>query len=144
VILHADIAALIPHAGAMVLLDHVAAWDAAAIRCGSRSHLDAGNPLRRDGRLAAICGVEYGLQAAALHGALLAGGVAQQAGYLARLREVALHVDRLDDDALGTLVVEARLERQEMNGMVYALSVAAEDGRTLVAARASIALPAAA
>ena len=138
-----DLAALIPHAGAMVLLDSVVRWDAGGIRCASRSHLEAGNPLRRAGRLAAICGVEYALQAAALHGALLAGGVAQRAGYVARLREVALHADRLDDAGFGALTVEARLERQEANGMLYALHVTAADGRPLVTARASIALPAA-
>ena len=75
-----DIATLIPHTGAMVLLDRVEAWDTDGILCRARSHLDDDNPLRRDGRLAACCGLEYALQAAALHGALIAGGVPQRAG----------------------------------------------------------------
>ena len=133
---------MLPHAGAMVLLDAVVTWDADSIRCRSRSHLAPGNPLRRDGRLATVCGVEYGLQAAALHGAMLAGGVAQRAGYVARLRDVELHAERLDDEALGTLGIEARLERQEANGMLYALTVTDVFARPLVTARATIALPA--
>ena len=68
-----QILALIPHQGMMCLLDRVAAWSAADITCGASSHLSPDNPLRRDGRLGAICGIEYGLQAAALHGASCAG-----------------------------------------------------------------------
>lgn len=136
------IAHLVPHAGAMVLLDRIEAWDADGILCRARSHLDDANPLRRDGRLAAVCGVEYALQAAALHGALLAGGVAQRAGYVAALRSVALHVERLDDPALGDLQIRARLERQEGFGIIYALEVQAADGTPLLSGRATIAIPA--
>lgn len=71
-----QILGLIPHQGTMCLLDRVLAWSAGEITCAASSHLAADNPLRRDGRLGAICGIEYGLQAAALHGALVQGGVA--------------------------------------------------------------------
>lgn len=139
-------AALVPHAGAMVLLDRVETWDAGGVLCRASSHLDPGNPLRRAGRLAGCCGLEYAMQAAALHGALLAGGEPQRAGYVASLRGVVLHPallarDRLDDPALGDLRVEARLERQEASGLVYALGVSAADGTPLLSGRASIALP---
>lgn len=137
-----DIAALVPHADAMVLLDRVEAWDASGILCRARSHLDGANPLRRDGRLAACCGLEYALQAAALHGALIAGGVAQRAGYVAALRAVALRVDRLDVAEFGELRVAAQLERQEAGGIIYALEIQAADGRLLLSGRATIALPA--
>lgn len=136
------IADLVPHAGAMVLLDRIEAWDADGILCRARSHLDDANPLRRDGRLAAVCGMEYALQAAALHGALLAGGVAQRAGYVAALRSVTLHIERLDDPALGDLQIRARLERQEGFGIIYALEVQAADGTPLLSGRATIAIPA--
>ncbi len=79
------------------------------ILCAAISHVDPANPLRHAGRLAAICGVEYALQAAALHGALLAEGQPQSAGYAASLRDIALHVDRLDDPAHGDLHVAATL-----------------------------------
>ncbi len=99
------------------------------------------NPLRRAGRLAAVCGLEYGLQAAALHGALAAGGRPQPAGYVAALRDVALHVARLDDPAHGELRVTAVLEQAESAGLLYALRIDAEHGAPLAAARAVIALP---
>ena len=135
-----EIAALVPHAGAMCLLDRVLSWDAESILCAARSHLDPQNPLRRAGRLAAVCGLEYGLQAAALHGALR-DGRPQLAGYVAALRDVALHVSRLDDPAYGELRVAAALEQAESAGLLYAVRVDAEHGASLVTGRAVIALP---
>ncbi len=136
-----DLAALLPHAGAMVLLDAIVEWDAQRILCRSRSHLAPDNPLRRAGRLHAICAAEYALQAAALHGAMRAGGVAQKPGYVARLRDVVLTVMHLDDPAFGTLGIEATLEHAEAGGMLYDLLVTDITGRTLLSARAMIALP---
>ena len=132
---------MMPHAGTMVLLDRIERWNAALLLCRTRSHLDPGNPLRAAGRLGALCGIEYGLQAAAVHGALLAGGTPQPAGYAAALRRVVLQVDRLDDPALGELTVESRLEVQERFGMVYGFALRSTAGATLVAGQASIALP---
>lgn len=135
-----EIAALVPHAGAMCLLDRVLAWSAGDILCAARSHLDPSNPLRRARRLAAVCGLEYALQAAALHGALR-DGRPQPAGYAASLRAVTLHADRLDDPAHGELRVAATLEQGESGGLLYALRVGAEGGAPLVEGRAAIALP---
>ena len=135
----ARLAAMLPHGGAMVLLDAVVRWDAGMVLCRTRSHLAPGNPLRKAGRIAAVCGVEFGLQAAALHGALLAGGVAQPAGYVARLRDVRCTTAVLP--GAGSLLIEAALDHSEAGGMLYRLSVAGVDGRVLVSARASIALP---
>ena len=69
---HAELEALIPHAGGMCLLDTVESWDAETIHCRSLSHLRADNPLREKGRLAALHLAEYGAQAMAVHGGLLA------------------------------------------------------------------------
>ena len=135
-----EIAALVPHAGAMCLLDRVLSWSADVILCAARSHLDPENPLRRADRLAAVCGLEYALQAAALHGALCCARP-QQAGYVASLRAVTLHADWLDDPAYGELRVAAALEQAQSGGMLYALRVAAESGAPLVEGRATIALP---
>lgn len=135
------IQSLIPHGGAMCLLDAVDGWTADAILCTAVSHLDPANPLRSSGRLATLCGAEYGLQAAALHGALLAGGQAQPAGYLAVLRDLEPLAPRLDDPGHGRLRVEARRERQDASGLIYAIAVLAEDGRPLLRARAAVALP---
>ena len=100
-----EIAALIPHAGRMCLLDRVLAWDGKHIICGASSHRAADNPLALHGRLDALCGIEYAAQAMAVHGGLLAEGPRPAAGYLASLRDVTLCVDRLDlleDDLLTT------------------------------------------
>ncbi len=103
----AEIAGLIPHAGAMCLLDGVEDWDENRIRCVSRSHLDAGNPLRADGRLPAICGIEYAAQAMAVHGGLAGETRGRpRAGYLASVRGVMCLRGRLDD-LEGSLFVEA-------------------------------------
>jgi predicted hotdog family 3-hydroxylacyl-ACP dehydratase len=135
-----DIAALIPHGGAMVLLDAIERWDDSVIACRARSHLAPANPLRRAGRLRAVAGIEYGLQAMALHGALTSGA-AQPAGRLASLRGVAISVEWLDDPALGVLRVGACREWQEAGGLIYRFDIAAEDGRSLLSGQAVIALP---
>jgi predicted hotdog family 3-hydroxylacyl-ACP dehydratase len=136
-----DIRSLVPHCGAMVLLDAVERWDAIEAVCAACSHLDPDNPLRRAGRLGAACGIEYGMQAAAVHGALLGGGVAPPPGRLAALRAVAWHVERLDDPGFGALRVTARLEGHDAGGLAYAFRVAAADGLCLVEGRGLVALP---
>jgi predicted hotdog family 3-hydroxylacyl-ACP dehydratase len=120
----ARILELIPHQGTMCLLDEVTAWSDATITCRTRSHLSPDNPLRRNGSLHVLCGIEYGLQAAALHGALLAGR-AQSAGYLAALRSVEFLAERLDDPSLGALEVSARLELHDIS----ACSMASDSDR---------------
>ena len=150
---HDDIARRIPHQGAMCLLDAVTAWDDAQIQCLASSHRDAANPLRAHGRLGAACGVEYAAQAMAVHGALvgesMAGAVdngAPRAGYLASIRSVTLHVDRLD--TLDTpLLVSAERITGDANTVLYSFSVTAGDtallsGRAVVVLDASaLALP---
>lgn len=102
-----DIAKLIPHSGTMCLLESVLHWDSTTIRCATRTHRDASNPLRTRGELPAVCGIEYAAQAMAVHGGL-AGTIAGKPtmGYLVSLRDVACREERLDQPA-GDLVVEA-------------------------------------
>jgi predicted hotdog family 3-hydroxylacyl-ACP dehydratase len=90
---------LIPHQGAMCLLDRVQSWDAERIHALSDSHTRGDNPLRSDGQLRAVHLCEYGAQAMAVHGALLARekGAGVQPGLLVALRDVQLHVTRIDD-----------------------------------------------
>jgi len=64
---------LLPHRGAMCLLDEVIEWAPRSIRCAASSHRDPGNPLRGPLGLSSMAGIEYGAQAMALHGALSAG-----------------------------------------------------------------------
>lgn len=138
---HDGIAALIPHAGAMCLLDSMEAWTADSIVCRAVSHLAADNPLRRAGRLGMLCGCEYGFQAAALHGALLAGGTAQPIGYVAGLRVSVIARPYLDHPEIGRLRVEALREASQPSGLVYGFRLMSEAGEILLQGRGTIALP---
>lgn len=95
----AEIVGLIPHQGRMCLLDAVRTWDAERIECLTQTHLDPANPLRRNGRLAALHLVEYGAQAMAVHGGLIAraAGASMPDGLLAAVRDLLLEVTHLDD-----------------------------------------------
>ena len=138
-----DISRLIPHAGTMCLLDRVIEWNADTIVCASRTHGALDNPLRHDGRIGAVCGVEYGLQAMAVHGALIAGA-RQPVGYLVRLGDVAVSIDFLDE--LGAeLIVRAELVQSLPGGYGYAFSLSAGspsavDRAPMISGRATIAL----
>jgi predicted hotdog family 3-hydroxylacyl-ACP dehydratase len=85
----------------MCLLDQVLEWSETAILCAADSHRAPDNPLRRDGRLGILCGVEYAAQAMALHTALTAApadspDAPPRIGYLASLRALTAHTGRLD------------------------------------------------
>ena len=134
----AGIAALIPHQGRMCLLDRVDWWDAAGIRCSTAAHRDPLNPLRRQGRLSAICTVELALQAMALHGALRAEGPQPQ-GFVTSLRDV-LVAEPLADDLPGLLQIEAALLAAESRGHIYRFTITA-DGRPVVSGQAAIHVP---
>ncbi|NKE47748.1 3-hydroxylacyl-ACP dehydratase [Roseomonas frigidaquae] len=138
---HATIARLVPHQGAMCLLDRALGWDATSIQCETDRHRDVANPLRRDGLLPAICGLEFALQAMALHGALTAGA-AQPVGFVSSLREVALEVTRLDH-LPGPLHIEATALVAESGGFIYRFAIS-HDGAALLHGRAAIILSAAA
>jgi predicted hotdog family 3-hydroxylacyl-ACP dehydratase len=140
----AGIRALIPHAGAMCLLDRVESWDATHIRCVTDSHHRADNPLRRSNGLRAICGVEYAAQAMAVHGALGASGRTRpRAGFLVSVRDVRCQAVELDRQP-GPLTVEAQRLLGDDDHAVYAFAVLAQ-GRELLSGRATVMLdPAAA
>lgn len=123
----AGIAALIPHAGAMRLIDEVEAVSENAIRCSSQSHLLADNPLRSGGRLPASAAIEYAAQAAAIHGALvLSGGGAARRAFLAVASNVSWTADWLDGGQ-GVLTVEATRLAADGSGAQYAFRVSAGD-----------------
>ena len=132
-----DIARLVPHAGSMCLLEEVLAWDENSIRCRAISHRDPANPLRSDGRLAAIVGVEYAAQAVAVHGGL-SSEKTSKGGYLAALRDIICSVDRLDT-VRADLVVSATRVAAEGGRLLYDFRVEG-DGRELLKGRLSVVL----
>jgi predicted hotdog family 3-hydroxylacyl-ACP dehydratase len=137
-----DIARMIPHSGSMCLLDGVVHWDERRIRCFSRSHRDAGNPMRVADVLPALCGIEYAAQAMATHGGLAGGGAGgrPRAGYLASLRDVVCHRDRLDDLQQDLIIEAERLMGDEAH-VVYRFTLRA-GGLTLLSGRAAVSLDA--
>ena len=118
-----EIARLIPHSGPMCLLDGVVQWDASRIQCMSRGHRAADNPLRSGDQLPAVCGIEYAMQAMAVHGGLSGKvGSRPRAGYLASLRNLDCRAARLDDCA-GDLLVVAELVAGESSHATYRFSL---------------------
>ena len=128
VLAHEAIAALIPHAGRMCLLDTVDSWDGTRIRCTATSHTDVDHPLRSRSGLLAGAAIEYAAQAAAVHGALKAQAAGGRAapGFLASARGVQLHRLRLDD-LRGELAVEAEHLAGEGRQLLYAFTVTHQD-----------------
>ena len=148
---HDAIAALIPHSGAMCLLDRLQAWDAQRIACRATNHRDFGHPLRSRSGLLAPVAIEYAAQAMALHGALIgqATGAPATPGYLASARGVKLHVLRLDDlplvghgdelDEPDELHIEATRQAGDARQILYAFSVS-HQGRPVAEGRAAVVL----
>jgi predicted hotdog family 3-hydroxylacyl-ACP dehydratase len=132
---------LIPHSGSMCLLDAATRWDEDSIVCSATSHRSLDNPLRRAGKLGAVCALEYAAQAMALHGALTARGARRSSGgLLASVRDLVLHRERLDD--CGPLLrVEARRVLGESSRVIYEFEVG--DSAGLIAnGRAAVVLEA--
>lgn len=135
-----DWAHLIPHQGSMCLLDAVCAWDDARIHARTNSHRRASNPLRRNGQLHAVHLCEYGAQAMAVHGALLARahGATAKPGYLVSLREIDLHVQRIDDLPEALSVMAERL-LHTANSWQYTFRIEHE-GTIVASGRAAVLL----
>jgi predicted hotdog family 3-hydroxylacyl-ACP dehydratase len=104
---HDAIAALIPHQGAMCLLDRVVSYDDHAITCVAVNHGDASHPLREDGVLPAICGVEF-----------------------AAVRDLTMNVDRLDDVS-GELTINAQQLWRDETRLLYEFSIRATRGEIM-------------
>lgn len=116
----AQIERLVPHAGAMCLLDGVSAWDDRSIHCGSAAP-GAQHPLARDGAVPSIAACEYAAQAAAVHGALLDGAGQARPGMLAKLTQVELQAPSFR--GAGPINVHAELLSRVAQGCLYAFDV---------------------
>jgi predicted hotdog family 3-hydroxylacyl-ACP dehydratase len=134
----AELAPLLPHGGAMRLLDSVERWDASSISSRATSHRDVRNPLRHAGRLAAVTGLEYAAQTMGIHAKLLSDDQNAEGviGYVGGVREFLLAVERLDTLSEDLLIDATRLLEGEASVM-YEFRMTAGD-RFLVSGRASI------
>lgn len=122
----------------MCLLERVKAWDSDAILCSTDSHKDLRNPLRKAGGLSAVHGLEYGAQAMAVHGALLAKqeNTPIRVAYIAAVHDLRLLVARLDTEQR-SLQVGARCLLRVHENLIYNLLVEA-GGAPLVTARVTV------
>ena len=137
---HAEIAARIPHAGNMCLLDSMQSASETDIVCTAVSHCHSDNPLRSQGRLGAAVAVEYAAQAMALHGNIrnVDLGVPAQGGRLINVRQLVLHCERFDDRASPLKVRATRLMGDVAN-VIYSFEVSADD-QMIASGRAGVIL----
>ena len=131
------ILALVPHQGPMCLWDEVLAWDGRSIRVRAWNHRDPAHPLRARARLPALALCEYGAQAMAVHGGLLAGTEGGRAapGVLVALRGIELAVTRIDD-LPGALECEAELLAASEASQQYTFRIL-HAGRVIASGRAA-------
>jgi predicted hotdog family 3-hydroxylacyl-ACP dehydratase len=132
-----DLCRLIPHDSNMCLLDAVTRWDNDTITCTSATHHDPNNPLHSQGRMHAICGVEYAAQAMAVHGGLISSAQNERPslGYLAAIRNLTLYIQRLDN-IKEDLIIEAKRMMGDETTCIYEFSMHS-GGINLIAGRAS-------
>lgn len=122
---HAGIAARVPHTGRMCLLDRVLYWDERSLRCAAISHLHADNPMREAAGLAALAGIEYAAQAAAVHSALVHGTAEPRSGVLAALKNVTAVRPWLPETT-NEIIVEVTLLHRDPAGGIFAFTLFAE------------------
>jgi len=134
----AELEQLLPHSGAMCLLDAVQSWDDVCIVCTAVSHDKADNPLRHRNHLPSISGLEYAAQAMAVHCGLLTrcNGAPPAVGYLGAVRDLRLHAGRMDDVA-GKITITAQRLIGDRSSAMYAFRISALD-LDLLTGRASV------
>lgn len=116
----------------MCLLERIVEWDAEHVVLATETHRSPDNPLRAGARLRALHLCEYGAQAMAVHGGLIAraAGSRAQPGLLVSLRDVALFRHYIED-LPGELHVTAR--RLLASGSAWQYSFAVHHGGELIA-----------
>lgn len=136
----ARIADLVPHSGNMCLLERVVSWNEDGATLATTTHRNLTHPLADGGRLRAIHLCEYGAQAMAVHGGLMARarGERMQPGLLVSLRDVQLGCDHVHD-LEGELFVETRRLHDSGSAWQYEFRVI-HAGRLVAQGRAIVAL----
>lgn len=134
-----NIESRVPHAGDMVLIEEVISHDDTRISCRADTGPLEKHPLGRKGRLPASALAEYGAQAMAVHGSLLAATDAPpREGRLVALPELELGVAALEEPT--ELIVHAERVGGSAVGEVYEFRVLGND--TLLArGRATVMFP---
>lgn len=115
---------LIPHAGRMCLWQCVESWDEQQLCARTATHRDSQHPLRDARGLSSIHLIEYGAQAMALHGGLLAPQAKPAPGFLAAVRDFMVTRARVDDVS-DDLRVTARKLVANASGSIYEFTIEA-------------------
>ena len=124
---HAAIESLIPHKGAMCLLDGIEYQDGQRIICSTMQHRSTSNPLRTSAGLSSLHAIEFAAQAVAVHGGLMATAQTRpRTGLLLSARDCRFHVRRIDDIE-GLLVIEAGQVGNNSETLLYDFKVRAHD-----------------
>jgi predicted hotdog family 3-hydroxylacyl-ACP dehydratase len=130
---------LIPHSGKMCLIDSVKKWDDESIICVTQTHRNHNNPLLSSGTLPVSALIEYGAQAMAIHGALVADklGEKMQEGYLAALKDVNFFNNLEINKITSPLIIQATRKFVSQGNMIYEFLVTSE-GDNLISGRATV------
>lgn len=135
-----DIGSLLPHAGTARMIERVLRWNREEIVAATTRHRAPDNPLRKDGRLAAVHLAEFGAQAMAIHGGLLttANGGTPRAALLVSVRDLVLRRDYIEQ-LPGELEITARALLAGASGFQYSFDVC--NGGELIARGRVAAMP---
>lgn len=119
---HQAIEHLLSHTGSMSLLNEILSADKDSLTATAISHLESNNPLRAEGSLSTVNGIEYAAQAMAVHGALLAqhsgAEYSTQKGYIATVRNIEINKPFFPETE-GVLLIQVRLLMSNDNGFTY-------------------------
>jgi predicted hotdog family 3-hydroxylacyl-ACP dehydratase len=119
-----DIGKLLPHAGTARMIERALRWDREQIVATTTRHRAVDNPLRKDGRLAAVHLAEFGAQAMAIHGGLLnrEDGIAPKPALLVSVRDFRSTRDFIED-LPGELQITARVLLASAAGFQYSFEI---------------------
>jgi len=122
----------------MCLLSSVEHWDNSSIICLTSTHRNQDNPLRRNGVLGMLSGLEYAAQAMGVHVGLTRNISEQNAsvGYLGAVRDLQVHSQTFQQFP-EHLSIKANLLLEQQLSFMYTFSMSAGEV-ILLEGRASI------
>jgi predicted hotdog family 3-hydroxylacyl-ACP dehydratase len=131
-----DIGALLPHAGAARMVERVVRWNREEIVAATTRHRAPDNPLRKDGRLAAVHLAEFGAQTMAIHGGLMAtaDGDTPRPALLVSVRDLVLRRDYIEQ-LPGELEITARVLVASSTSWQYSFEVHSAGGELTASGR---------
>ena len=123
-----EICEQLPHDGAMCLLDMVVSANDTEMICSASSHMDPENPLRINGKLFSVAGVEYAAQAVALHGRLRDVDIKFPPiiGFLASIRNLKIKHNYLDEHD-DMLIIKAVQNTLIDDAVIYDFQLSCKD-----------------